>query len=78
MPTALGLWRTGFAVSYVWRDRGLGYLYLQKTSGVAKLHATAPRYGVACAYLLLRGATTEMAHQGQVRVGHGPPQAPAR
>ena len=64
VPTALGLWRTGFAVSYGYGGAiaASAYLYLQKTSGVAKLHATALAfYGVSlCAYLLLRGATTEM------------------
>ena len=64
VPTALGLWRTGFAVSYGYGGAiaASAYLYLQKTSGVAKLHATALAfYGVRlCAYLLLRGATTEM------------------
>ena len=64
VPTALGLWRTGFAVSYGYGGAiaASAYLYLQKTSGVAKLHATALAfYGIRlCAYLLLRGATTEM------------------
>ena len=43
VPTALGLWRTGFAVSYGYGGAiaASAYLYLQKTSGVAKLHATA-------------------------------------
>ena len=64
VPTALGLWRTGFAVSYGYGGAiaASAYLYLQKTSGVAKLHATALAfYGIRlCAYLLLRGATTDM------------------
>ena len=66
LPTCLGLWRTGFAVSY-----GYGgavacsaalYLQTQGLSSVAKLHATALAfYGVRLgAYLLLRGTTTEM------------------
>ena len=64
VPTALGLWRTGFAVSYGYGGAiaASAYLYLQKTSGVAKLHATALAfYGIRlCAYLLLRRATTDM------------------
>ena len=44
VPTALGLWRTGFAVSYGYGGAiaASAYLYLQKTSG-----GEAPRDGAA-------------------------------